>query len=59
MAKMAHIAEFWLILESDLVGVPHTKYLLNISETIAQHTKDYTLTKKFGLTEFGSVMNKL
>jgi hypothetical protein len=60
IAKMAYLAEFWLILESDLVErAPHMEYLLNRYETITQHTKDCTLTNTFGLTEFGSVMKKL
>jgi hypothetical protein len=30
IAKMAYLAEFWLILESDLVEhAPHMEYLLN------------------------------
>jgi hypothetical protein len=27
--KMAYLVEFWLILESDLVELPHTQYSLN------------------------------
>jgi hypothetical protein len=57
--KMTYLAEFWLILESDLVeNAPH-EYFLNQYETITKHTKDCTLTNTFGLTEFGSVMKKL
>jgi hypothetical protein len=59
IARMAYLAEFWLILESDLVERAPHEYLLNRSETITQHTTDCTLTNTFGLTEFGSVMNKL
>jgi hypothetical protein len=56
---MAYLAEFWLILESDLVERARMEYLLNGSENVTQHTKDHTLTNTFGITEFGSVMNKL
>jgi hypothetical protein len=35
------------------------EYLLNGYENFTQHTKDFTLTNTFGLTEFGSVMKKL
>jgi hypothetical protein len=35
------------------------EYLLNRSETITKHTKYFNITKTIGLTEFGSVMNKL
>jgi hypothetical protein len=59
IAKMAYLAEFWLILESDLVERAPQKYLMNRSETITENTKDYNITNTIGLTEFGSVMNKL
>jgi hypothetical protein len=36
IAKMAYLAEFWLILESDLVERAPHEYLLNRSETITQ-----------------------
>jgi hypothetical protein len=52
IAKMAYLAEFWLILESDLVEhAPH--------ETVTKNTKDYNLINTFFLTEFGYVMKKL
>jgi hypothetical protein len=35
------------------------EYLLNRSETVTKNTTDYNLTNTIGLTEFGSVMNKL
>jgi hypothetical protein len=57
--KMAYLAEFWLILESDLVERAHTKCLLNGSKNITQNTKYCTLTNTFSLTKFGSIMNKL
>jgi hypothetical protein len=57
--KMAYLAEFWLILESDLVERAPHKYLLNGSENVTHNTTNYTLTNTFGLTEFGSVMKKL
>jgi hypothetical protein len=58
--KMAYLVEFWLILESELVErAPHMEYLLYGSENGTKNTKDCTLTNTFGLTEFGSVMNKL
>jgi hypothetical protein len=51
IAKMAYLAEFWLILESDLVErSPHMEYLLNRSENVTHNTKDYTITNTFGLT---------
>jgi hypothetical protein len=53
--KMAYLVEFWLILES----VPHTEYLLYGYENCTQNTTDYTLTNRFGLTEFGFVTKKL
>ena len=56
---MAYLAKFWIILESDLVEHAHMEYLLNRYEIVTQHTKYCTLTNTFGLTEFGSVMNKL
>ena len=59
MAKMAHLAEFWLILESDLVENPHMKYLLNKSETITHNTKYCTVTNTFSFTEFGSIRKTL
>jgi hypothetical protein len=59
IAKMAYLAEFWLILESDLVERAPHKYLLNGYENVTKNTKDCTLTNTFGLTEFGSVMKKL
>jgi hypothetical protein len=59
IAKMAYLAEFWLILESDLVEVPRKKYLMNRFETIKKNTTDYNITNTIGLTEFGSIMKKL
>jgi hypothetical protein len=59
IAKMAYLVEFWLILESDLVEVPRTKYLMNRFETVTEHTTDCNITNTIGLTEFGSVMKKL
>ena len=56
---MTHLTEFWLILESDFVEHAPMEYLLCGSENFAQNTTDYTLTKTFGLIEFGSVMKKL
>jgi hypothetical protein len=56
---MAYLAEFYLILESDLVERSHTKYLMNRYETITKNTIDCNITNTIGLTEFGSVMNKL
>jgi hypothetical protein len=35
------------------------EYFLNISKIVTQHIKDCDITNTFGLTEFGSVMNKL
>jgi hypothetical protein len=35
------------------------EYLFNGSKNVTQNTTDYTLTNTFGLTKFGSVMNKL
>jgi hypothetical protein len=59
IAKMTYLAEFWLILESDLVERARTEYLLNGSENVTHNTKDCTLTNTFGLTKFGYVMKKL
>jgi hypothetical protein len=56
---MAYLVEFWLILERELVERAPHKYLLYGSENFTQNTTDCTLTNTFGLTEFGSVMNKL
>jgi hypothetical protein len=56
---MAYIAEFWLILESNLVERALQKNLMNSSETITEHTIECNLTNTIGLIEFGSVMNKL
>jgi hypothetical protein len=39
IAKMAYLAEFWLILESDLVERARTEYLLNGYENVTQNTK--------------------
>jgi hypothetical protein len=55
---MAYLAEFWLILESDLVERAPQK-IFDELETITRHTKYFPLTNTFGLTEFGSVMKKL
>jgi hypothetical protein len=57
--KMTYLAEFWLILESDLVERAPHKIFDELIETITKHTKYYTLTNTFCLTEFGSVMKKL
>jgi hypothetical protein len=59
IGKMTYLVEFWIILESDLIERAHTEYLLNQSETITKHTKYCTITNTFGITEFGSVLNKL
>jgi hypothetical protein len=57
--KMEYLIEFWLILESELVGMPYTKYLLYGYENGTPNTKDYTLTNTFFLIEFVFVMKKL
>jgi hypothetical protein len=60
MEKMAYLVEFWLIIKRDLVeACTHTEYFLNRYETTTWNTAYCNLTKKFGLTEFGSIMNKL
>jgi hypothetical protein len=54
--KMAYLVEFWHILERELVEcAPHKIFVV----WITLNTTDCTLTNKFVLTEFGSVMNKL
>ena len=57
--NMAYLAEFWLILESDLVERAPQKILLNGYKNVTQNKKYCNITKKFGLTEFGYVMKKL
>jgi hypothetical protein len=52
IAKMAYLAEFWLILESDLVERAPHKIFDELIETITKHTKEYPLTNTFGLTKF-------
>jgi hypothetical protein len=59
IAKMTYLAEFWLILESDLVEHAPIEYFLNRFETVTQHTKEFNITNTIGLTEFGSFMKKL
>ena len=56
---MVYLVEFWLILESKLVEHSLHEYLLYGYENFTQNTADYTLTNMFGITKFGSVMNKL
>jgi hypothetical protein len=56
---MAYLAEFWIILESDLVECAPHRILLNKPETIPEHTIDCNLTNTISLTEFGSVMKNL
>jgi hypothetical protein len=56
---MAYLAEFWIILESDLVECAPHGIFVESSETIPEHTKDCNITNTIGLTEFGSVMKKL
>ena len=57
--KMAYHVEFGLILESDLVECALMEYFLNQYETVALNTTNFTLTKTFCITEFGSIMKKL
>jgi hypothetical protein len=56
---MAYLAEFWIILKSDLVERSPKKYLMNRSKTITKNTIDCNITNTIGLTKFGSVMKKL
>ena len=56
---MAYLVEFWLTLEREHVEHALHKILLYGSENCTQNTTDCTLTNTFGLTEFGSAMNKL
>jgi hypothetical protein len=59
IAKMAYLAEFWLILESYLVeSAPH-KIFVELIINGYKNTKYCTLTNTFCFTEFGSVMKKL
>jgi hypothetical protein len=58
--KMAYLAEFWLILERNLVEhVPHKIFVEWTMKMLHRILQDYTLTKKFGITEFGYVMKNL
>jgi hypothetical protein len=56
---MTYLVQFWLILEREIVDVPHKEYLLYISEHGTKNTIECNLTNTFGLIEFGSVMKKL
>ena len=53
---MAYLAEFWLILESYLLERAQHKIF---DENVTKNTTDCNLTNTVGITEFGSVMNKL
>jgi hypothetical protein len=57
--KMTYLVEFWLILEIKLVEPsPHRIFVYGF-ENGTQNTTKCTLTNKFGMTEFGSVMKTL
>jgi hypothetical protein len=59
IAKMTYLAEFWLILERDLVECSPHGIFVELYENIKKNTIGCTLTKKFSFTEFGSVMKNL
>jgi hypothetical protein len=55
--KVAYPVELCLIIK--LWSMPHMEYFLYGYENSTQNNTDCTLINKFGLTQFGSVMNNL